>query len=91
MTRASIFIAATLLAALAPQPAEALTIRDCQTIKMCEGGRCGPRERCRQCNYRRVCDRAGCAWRDVCVWGAARQVLPNPPPLIPRRRGLFRR
>ncbi len=90
MAKSALLIAAMLLS-LGASPSDALTIRDCQTIKMCEGGRCGPRERCRECNYRRVCDRAGCAWRDVCVWGAYRQVLPNPPPLIPRGRGVFRR
>ena len=62
------------------------TFRDCQEIARCSG--CKPVYRCRSCKYQRVCQRGLCEWRDVCVWGPDRPVLPPNARII---RGPFRR
>jgi hypothetical protein len=50
------------------------TFKDCQEIARCSG--CRPVYKCRSCTYQRVCNRRFCEWRDVCVWGPYRKVLP---------------
>ncbi len=59
---------------LAPIATPVRTFRDCQEIARCSG--CKPVYRCRSCKYQRVCRRGACEWRDVCVWGPDRPVLP---------------
>lgn len=48
--------------------------KDCQAIAFCNG--CRTVYKCRSCNYRKVCNRGLCEWRDICVWGPYVRVLP---------------
>ena len=58
-----------------PMATPVKAFRECQEIARCSG--CRPVYKCRSCTYQRVCSRGRCEWRDVCVWGPARKVLPQ--------------